>query len=248
MNVCEPTQGKELFFLQRFKNFQTLKHWNCLSIDRGAFSNYPVSVIPESLPNILLVVFAYLMGSIPVGVILGKLKGVDPRKTGSGNIGATNVMRSAGKKLGIITLLCDAAKGFIPVMLAICLGTQGYVIALTGFVVFLGHLFPVFLKFRGGKGVATALGVYIALSPVVIIGAFVVFAIVFAIWRYVSLASIIGAVAVPAGLYLVKAPREFVIMAGLIAVLVIVRHKENISRLLKGTENKISFSGSSGKN
>ena len=211
------------------------------------FSNYPVFVIPESLVNIPLVVFAYLMGSIPVGVILGKLKGVDPRRTGSGNIGATNVMRAAGKKLGIITLLCDTAKGFIPVMLAICLDAQGYVIALTGFVVFLGHLFPVFLKFRGGKGVATALGVYLALSPAVVLGAFIVFAVVFAVWRYVSLASLIGAVAIPAGLYLKKAPFEFVAMAGLIALFVIVRHKDNISRLIKGTESKISFSGSSGK-
>ena len=212
------------------------------------FSNYPVIVVTDNMINILLVVFAYLMGSIPVGVILSKLKGVDPRKTGSGNIGATNVMRAAGKKLGIITLICDAAKGFIPVILAICLDTPSYVIALAGFMVFLGHLFPVFLRFRGGKGVATALGVYLAVSPAIVIGAFIVFAIVFAIWRYVSLASLTGAIVIPVALYIVRAPCEFVAMSAVIAVLVVVRHRDNISRLISGTESKTSFSGGSGKN
>ena len=201
-------------------------------------------MISDSLANVLLVVFAYLIGSIPVGVILGKMKGVDPRKTGSGNIGATNVMRAGGKKLGIITLLCDAAKGFAPVALATGIDAPGYVIALVGFVVFLGHLFPLFLKFRGGKGVATALGVYLALSPGVIGGAFIVFIVVFAIWRYVSLASLTGAAVVPVGLYLVRAPCEFVVMSGLITLLVIMRHKDNISRIIKGTENKMTFSSS----
>lgn len=197
------------------------------------------------LINPLLVIFAYLIGSIPVGVILGRLKGVDPRKTGSGNIGATNVMRAAGKKLGIITLLCDAAKGYLPVALAVALDVPEYVIALVGLMAFLGHVFPVFLRFRGGKGVATALGVYLGISPVTIFLAFVAFIVIFAIWRYVSLASIIGAVVVPIGLYLVKAPCAFVGMASLITLFVILRHKDNISRLIKGTENKLSFSGTS---
>jgi len=202
-------------------------------------------VLPDQLidvvSNPLLVVFAYFLGSIPVGVILGKLKGVDPRKTGSGNIGATNVMRAAGKKLGVITLILDAAKGFVPVALATALGVHVYVIALVGLVAFLGHVFPVFLRFRGGKGVATALGVYLAVSPVTILGAFVVFVIVAAIWRYVSLASMIGAMVVPIGLYLIGAPLAFVIMAGLIALVVIIRHKDNITRLVKGSESKLSF-------
>ncbi len=202
-------------------------------------------MLPDQLidvvSNPLLVVFAYFLGSIPVGVILGKLKGVDPRKTGSGNIGATNVMRAAGKKLGVITLILDAAKGFVPVALATALGVHVYVIALVGLVAFLGHVFPVFLRFRGGKGVATALGVYLAVSPVTILGAFVVFVIVAAIWRYVSLASMIGAMVVPIGLYLIGAPLAFVIMAGLIALVVIIRHKDNITRLVKGSESKLSF-------
>ena len=115
--------------------------------------------------NVALVVFAYLIGSIPVGVVLGKMKGVDPRKTGSGNIGATNVMRAGGKVLGIVTLLADTAKVFIPVAVAGALGAGELVISSVGLAVFLGHVFPVFLRFRGGKGVATALGVYIAVRP-----------------------------------------------------------------------------------
>jgi len=206
-------------------------------------------VLPDQLTgfvlNPFLVVFAYLLGSIPVGVILGRLKGVDPRKMGSGNIGATNVMRAAGKKLGVVTLILDAAKGFLPVVLATVLGVHVYVIALVGLAAFLGHVFPVFLRFKGGKGVATALGVYLAVSPVTILGAFVVFVIVAAIWRYVSLASMIGAMAVPIGLYLIGAPWSFVVMAVLITLVVIVRHKDNIARLVKGTESKLSFSGGS---
>ena len=191
--------------------------------------------------NVLFIVLAYLIGSIPVGVILGKMKGIDPRKTGSGNIGATNVMRAGGKALGVITLLGDAAKGFIPVFLARALGFDVLIIAIVGLAVFLGHIFPVFLRFKGGKGVATALGAYIAIRPIVIFGAFIVFVIVFMVWRYVSLASIVGAIVVPIGLYFVKAPCEFVAMAGLIGIIVIIRHKENITRLLKGTENKLSL-------
>ncbi len=190
--------------------------------------------------NVALVVFAYLIGSIPVGVVLGKMKGVDPRKTGSGNIGATNVMRAGGKVLGIVTLLADTAKGFIPVAVAGALGAGELVISSVGLAVFLGHVFPVFLRFRGGKGVATALGVYIAVRPSVILAAFIIFVIVFMIWRYVSLASIIGAVIVPIGLYIVKAPCTFVVMAGIIGLIAIIRHKDNISRLIKGTENKLS--------
>lgn len=198
----------------------------------------------DNVISVVLIIFAYLIGSIPVGVILGKVKGIDPRKTGSGNIGATNVMRAGGKILGIITLLGDAAKGLIPVAIAAALGMDVLVIAIAGLAAFLGHVFPVFLRFKGGKGVATALGVYIAIRPLVILGAFVVFIIVFLIWRYISLASIVGAVVVPIGLYLVKAPREFIVMAGLIGIIVIIRHKENITRLIKGTESKLSFSGS----
>ncbi len=216
-------------------------------LTESRFLHYPNLVIPDILIPVSLVLFAYLMGSIPVGVIIGKLKGIDPRKTGSGNIGATNVMRAAGKALGIVTLICDVAKGYIPVALTVYMGEWEYIVAIVGFAVFLGHLFPVFLKFRGGKGVATALGVYIALGPLAVLGGLIVFIIVFIIWRYVSLASLAGAIAIPLALYLVKAPYEFIILGAVIAVFVIIRHKDNITRLVKGTEHKISFSGNSGK-
>jgi glycerol-3-phosphate acyltransferase PlsY len=132
-------------------------------------------------------------------------------------------------------------KGFIPAALAGAFGCDALTVAIVGLAAFLGHIFPVFLRFRGGKGVATALGVYLAVRPLVILVAFIVFVIVLLIWRYMSLASMVGAIVVPIGLYLVKAPCEFVAMAGIIGILVIIRHKENISRLLKGTENKLTF-------
>lgn len=213
-------------------------------IDRKGSFRYPVPVNNDNVIALVLIIASYFIGSIPVGVLLGKVKGVDPRKTGSGNIGATNVMRAGGKKLGLLTLLGDTAKGFIPVIFARGLDFPEYIVAIVGLVVFIGHVFPVFLKFRGGKGVATALGVYLAIRPSVILGAFILFVIVFLIWRYVSLASIVGAIVVPVGLFLVKAPCQFILMAGIITVIVLIRHRENIGRLIKGTENRLSFSGS----
>src|SRR3954471_2258502 len=111
----------------------------------------------------LLIVFAYLLGSVPTGYILGYFSGIDVRKAGSGNVGATNVARVAGKKVGILTLIGDAAKGFLPVLLARRLGFDPTVLGLAALAAFLGHLYPVFLNFRGGKGVATALGALVAL-------------------------------------------------------------------------------------
>ena len=125
--------------------------------------------------SVALVVVAYLIGSIPVGILLSKLKGKDPRQVGSGNIGATNVMRTAGKALGVITLLGDILKGFLPVMFALREGFPEYLVVVAGFAAFIGHLFPLFLGFKGGKGVATAVGVYLALSPFAVLGSFVVF-------------------------------------------------------------------------
>src|SRR4051812_37053636 len=113
----------------------------------------------------LLIIFAYLLGSVPTGYILGYLSGVDVRKAGSGNVGATNVARVAGKKLGLLTLIGDAAKGVLPVLLARRLDLDATVLGLVALAAFLGHLYPIFLKFRGGKGVATALGALLALAP-----------------------------------------------------------------------------------
>lgn len=187
------------------------------------------------------ILIAYCIGSIPIGVMLARLKGKDPRKTGSGNIGATNVMRTAGKAVGVVTLFGDIVKGFLPTFIAICLDMPGEIVAIIGFATFAGHLFPVFLKFRGGKGVATALGVYCAVGPVAIIPCLIVFVVVFLIWRYVSLGSLIGAGIVPFAMYVLKRPVEYVWLAIVIAIFVFIKHKDNIKRLIKGQENKIKF-------
>jgi glycerol-3-phosphate acyltransferase PlsY len=190
---------------------------------------------------VLLILFAYLVGSIPVGVLLARLKGKDPRKTGSGNIGATNVMRSAGKVLGIATLVGDVLKGFIPTFIAMRLGVPEFVIALVGLAVFSGHLFPVFLKFKGGKGVATGAGVFLAINYPVILMSFIIFFIIFLIWKYVSLGSLVGTAIIPLSFTLLKAPLEYVLLSLLLACCVFIKHKDNIKRLLAGTENKVKF-------
>jgi glycerol-3-phosphate acyltransferase PlsY len=195
--------------------------------------------ILSGMKHALLILFAYLIGSIPIGVLLARLKGKDPRKTGSGNIGATNVMRSAGKVLGIITLIGDMLKGFIPTFIAMSLGEPDLFIALVGLAVFSGHLFPVFLKFKGGKGVATGAGVYFAINPPVILISFVIFIIVFLIWKYVSLGSLVGTGIIPFSFFLFKTPTEYILLSLLVAFGVFVKHKDNIKRLLAGTENKV---------
>ena len=189
------------------------------------------------IPYILI---AYLIGSIPVGIILAKMKGADPRKVGSGNIGATNVMRAAGKKIGILTLVGDILKGLIPTLAAIYYRQPYLLIAAIGLATFLGHLFPLYLKFKGGKGVATAVGVYLALSPLAILINVVIFILVLFKWRYVSLGSLIGTGIVPFTMIALKAPAEYVYLSFVVGVLIFVKHKDNIKRLLKGAEHKIS--------
>ncbi len=189
--------------------------------------------------SIAWVVGSYLLGSVPVGLMLAKGRGADPRKVGSGNIGATNVMRAAGKAAGIITLLCDILKGFIPVCLAIETGQAEGVVAAAGLAVFAGHLFPLYLKFRGGKGVATALGVFLALGPIAALIVLAVFLAVFLAGGYVSLGSMCGAVLMPFVLAALRAPPSYVAASAIMAVMIIVKHRENIKRLLAGKEHKV---------
>lgn len=184
---------------------------------------------------------AYLLGAVPVGIILAAMKGADPRKVGSGNIGATNVMRAAGKKMGILTLIGDILKGFIPTIIALLMRQPQYIVALMGFAAFMGHIFPVYLKFRGGKGVATAVGVYLAISPLAVLINVAIFALVLARWRYVSLGSIVGGCLMPLTLLALGMTKEFVCLALVIGISVLLKHKDNISRLMQGKENKISF-------
>ena len=186
---------------------------------------------------------AYLIGAIPTGVIMTKLaSGEDIRKVGSGNIGATNVYRTAGRKLGVITLIGDCLKGVIPLLLAISLfNYQGSYLALVALAAFLGHCYPIYLGFKGGKGVATALGVFLVLSPKSILCALALFALVLWHWRYISLASISAAAAVPFLVYLFERSLPLFLATLLIAAIVIWRHRANIDRLLTGTENKFNL-------
>lgn len=189
--------------------------------------------------EIILVVCAYLVGSIPTGLLLAKaFGGVDIRSAGSGNIGATNVYRTMGRKVGILTLVGDCLKGVVPVVAASALGLSVGWIAVVGLAAFLGHVYTVFLGFKGGKGVATALGVFLAVSPLAVLAALAVFSLVLYKWRYVSLASITSAALMPSLVALIDKKPAMVGMSLVIAALVMYKHRENIKRLKAGTENK----------
>jgi len=190
------------------------------------------------LLEITFVIASYLLGSVPTGLLLGKALGVDIRTSGSGNIGATNVYRTLGRTVGIMTLLGDCLKGLIPVLAASWLGFPDIWIAAAGAAAFFGHVFSVFLGFKGGKGVATALGVFIGSSPLSVLFAFVLFALVLWKWRYVSLASISAAAVMPVMIAAIDRRPLIVSMTVLIAGLIIWKHRENISRLRAGTENR----------
>jgi glycerol-3-phosphate acyltransferase PlsY len=189
----------------------------------------------------LMLLFAYLLGSIPTGFLLGSFSGIDIRKAGSGNVGATNVARVVGKKQGVITLLVDVAKGFIPVLIASRLGFDLTVTVLAALAAFVGHLYPVFLKFQGGKGVATALGIFLAVAPLASLALVVVFAVVMLAWRWVSLASMVAAGAAPLVLLIFSYPSTLVVLGLMIALLIIFRHQENIRRLRSGAEPKFEL-------
>lgn len=188
--------------------------------------------------QILLLIGAYLLGSVPTGLLLAKAFGIDIREAGSGNIGATNVYRTVGRKLGIITLICDCLKGLIPVLIARWLDLPDIWVAAIGLAALLGHVYTVWLKFKGGKGVATALGVFLGTSPLSVLVALFVFIAVIYIWRYVSLASITAAAVLPVLVWFFSGKQELVAMSFIIAAVVIFRHHENIARLRAGTESK----------
>ncbi|MGA7829074.1 MAG: glycerol-3-phosphate 1-O-acyltransferase PlsY [Geobacteraceae bacterium] len=189
--------------------------------------------------NSILLLCSYCIGSIPTGLLLAKaFGGVDIRTQGSGNIGATNVYRTMGRKVGILTLIGDCLKGLLPVLAAKSLHLPAEWVALIGLAAFLGHIFPVFLRFKGGKGVATALGVFLATSPLAVLGALCVFITVLVSWRYVSLASLTAAAVMPLLITLIYRNPIFVAMSIVISVTVLLKHHENIKRLRNGTENK----------
>jgi glycerol-3-phosphate acyltransferase PlsY len=191
---------------------------------------------------------AYLLGSIPFGLLLGKLFGAaDVRKAGSGNIGATNVARVAGPLAGILTLLLDAAKGALAVLLAARLTNDGALwMMIAGLCALVGHCFPIWLGFRGGKGVATAAGIFLVLCPPAFLGAVILFFLVVLYWRFVSLASISAAAAMPLLIYFFWAPHHappYVVTFGSLAaaLLIVYKHEANIQRLVQGDEPKFSL-------
>lgn len=195
------------------------------------------------MTTLIAVVVSYLIGAIPCGLVLTKLTGGgDIRESGSGNIGATNVYRTAGRTLGVITLLGDALKGFLPVLIAQqALGLGDAAIAGVAAAAFLGHCFPIYLGFKGGKGVATALGIYLALAPVAVLYAALVFVLLVWKYRYISLGSISAAALMPVLVWTRGNSSPVILATVLIGFLVIWRHKANIDRLLTGTENKFNL-------
>jgi len=190
------------------------------------------------LNEILLLAGAYLLGSIPTGLLLAKAAGVDIRTTGSGNIGATNVYRTLGRSVGIATLVGDCLKGLLPVLAAKYLGMTELWVALAGLAAFLGHVYTVFLGFKGGKGVATALGVFLGISPLSVLVALGIFIACVATSRFISLGSIVAAAAMPPIVAILDGRPPFVVVTLVIAILVIWKHRENIQRLRAGTENR----------
>lgn len=188
--------------------------------------------------ELLWIAGAYLLGSIPTGLLLGRLYGIDVRQEGSGNIGATNLYRTVGRKVGIITLVGDCLKGMLPVLLAWQLGMTEPMQAWIGLAAFCGHVFSIFLLFKGGKGVATALGVYLALAPLAVLGALAVFILLVLIWRYISLGSIVAAAVMPVMIWFRPHTLQLLIATALISAIVIIKHHTNISRLIAGTESR----------
>lgn len=196
---------------------------------------------------IIVIIVAYLLGSIPFGYLIVRTKGGgDVRQTGSGGTGATNVSRRAGKAAGVLTLLLDAAKGAAAVLIAQTLAGDDWVVAAAAIAVIVGHIFPVWLRFRGGKGVATGVGVFLVLAPIAVLCAGVVFVSIVFFTRYVSLGSITAAILIPLFVWLqnvfvdpVADLRPLLTAAIVGALLILIAHRGNIERLARGTESQI---------
>lgn len=186
----------------------------------------------------LLIVFAYLMGSISSAIIVCRCMGLpDPRGQGSGNPGATNVMRIGGKKAAAITLAGDMLKGLLPVLAAKLLGVSPLILALVGLGAFLGHLYPVFFNFKGGKGVATSFGVLLGYSWLLGLGVAATWLSVFKISKISSLSALVAALLAPFYIWMISGQTELIAAGALISIWLIYRHKSNIKKLLEGTES-----------
>ena len=191
-----------------------------------------------SLP--LLALLGYAIGSIPFSYIVARLFGVkDVRAVGSGNVGATNVMRSAGKGAGILALILDGSKGALTVLIARAFTSSETEVCVAGLCAVIGHLFPVWLGFRGGKGVATGAGLFIPLAPSALGVAVIIFVVTVAVSRYASLASIVASLSLPAAAYLLGGSTTVAATALVAALMVVIRHHANIGRLVRGVEPKL---------
>jgi acyl phosphate:glycerol-3-phosphate acyltransferase len=187
---------------------------------------------------IAAVLAGYLAGSLPTGVIVARARGIDIRAAGSGNIGATNVARTLGKPLGALVLALDALKGFLPVFLMATRLPDGW-LALVGLAAILGHVFPVWLRFRGGKGVATGLGVFAALAPLPALAAVAAYVLVVATSRISSLGSLTATSTLLVGMLLSRHSPPQIALALAVWLLIVIRHRENIRRLLRREERKV---------
>jgi acyl phosphate:glycerol-3-phosphate acyltransferase len=189
---------------------------------------------------IFCILFSYGLGAVPFGLLLSRRSGIDIRTEGSRNIGATNVARVLGKKLGALTLVFDVLKGYLPMFVASILVQgdphQELIIALCGAATVLGHMFPVYLRFRGGKGVATALGAFLYLAPPAVFGCLIVFLATVGLTGFVSLGSLLGSASMLLWLFLLKAPAWTLWLAAFIVLMIWIKHHQNIARLLSGTE------------
>ena len=192
------------------------------------------------ITNSFFIIFAYLLGSLSSAIIISRIMGLpDPRTQGSGNPGATNVLRFGGKKAAAFTLAGDAIKGLIPVLAAKLAGVSTDILAVTAIAAFLGHLFPVFFGFKGGKGVATALGAYLGISLTIGLMLLATWLLMARISKISSLSALVAAALAPLYVYFVLKETVFVYMAIFLSVVLIIRHKNNIKELIKGTEGRI---------
>lgn len=197
-----------------------------------------------SVLDIVLIVVAYLLGSISSAIITCRMMGLpDPRTIGSKNPGATNVLRTGNKKAAALTLFGDFLKGLLPVLLGLALGAQPTVLALIGLATFLGHLYPVFFGFQGGKGVATALGVILGLSWPVAVAALLTWLVMAKVFKISSLSALTAAVLTPLYCWLLAPQTEYIILFSVLSLLLIWRHRSNIRNLVSGREGKIGQKG-----
>ena len=194
--------------------------------------------------NTLLFIFVligiYLIAAVPTGIVLARVMGYeDVRDKGSGNIGATNVYRVAGKLAGVLTLAGDILKGFLPLLACkTWLAPSSAQLGIACAMAIVGHCYPVYLKFRGGKGIATALGIFLVMSPIAVLGAAIVFGITVATTRFISLGSVLAAMSAPLLVLMLNQPQPIFLATLFIAALIVWRHRSNIKRLMDGAEDR----------